>query len=187
MRTLVDLKRRGGKVSSSTRSARSGLVNFRVPSDIRSMLLGSKIADEYVQPHIGGDIALLMGVAKALLELGAVDEQFVHKHAEGGEPFRTAVAALEWDDIEQGSGVARGQIESVARSYATARSAVFGWTMGITHHEHGVGERPDDREPGDDARHARPAAAPGCCRCGAIPMCRGLVLWEPFPSSRARC
>jgi anaerobic selenocysteine-containing dehydrogenase len=44
------------------------LVRFKVPSDPRSLLFGSKIADLYVQPNIGGDIALLSGVAKALIE-----------------------------------------------------------------------------------------------------------------------
>ena len=34
-------------------------VRFRVPSDVRSMLFGTSIADSYVQPHIGGDVALL--------------------------------------------------------------------------------------------------------------------------------
>src|SRR5207249_10843548 len=48
------------------------------------------------------------------------------------------VRATSWDEIERGSGVSRAQIEQIADLYAAAKSAIFGWTMGITHHEHGV-------------------------------------------------
>ncbi|MBX3358701.1 MAG: FdhF/YdeP family oxidoreductase [Phycisphaeraceae bacterium] len=138
MRTLVDLKRRGGKVVVANPLREIGLVNFRVPSDVRSMLFGSKIADEYIQPHIGGDIALLTGMARALLDRGATDEQYIADHTDGWEAFRAAVMETDWGVIESSSGVPRHQIERAAGMYAAARRAVFCWTMGITHHEHGV-------------------------------------------------
>ena len=40
-----------------------------MPSEVRSLLFGSEIASTYVQPHIGGDIAFLKGVAKALFKM----------------------------------------------------------------------------------------------------------------------
>jgi len=46
--------------------------------------------------------------------------------------------ALSWEEIEKSSGVSRAQIERAAEIYSQAKNAVFGWTMGITHHEHGV-------------------------------------------------
>ncbi len=39
--------------------SRVRLVKFRIPSDPRSLFFGTKIANCYVQPHIGGDLALL--------------------------------------------------------------------------------------------------------------------------------
>ncbi len=42
------------------------MVNFAVPSDVRSLLFGTPIASRYVQPHIGGDLAMLTGVAKRI-------------------------------------------------------------------------------------------------------------------------
>ena len=53
----------------------TGLVNFGVPSDVRSLLFGSEIASLYVQPHIGGDLALLTGIAKRIDEMGAHDRR----------------------------------------------------------------------------------------------------------------
>ncbi len=138
MRTLVDLKRAGGKIVVVNPLREVGLVNFKVPSDVRSLLLGSKIADEYVQPHIGGDIALLTGIAKAVLALGAVDEAFVTRHADAWDAFRDSIDAADWQPIDQASGVDRTTMERIARLYALSRRTIFCWTMGITHHEHGV-------------------------------------------------
>ena len=91
MTSLAHFKRRGGRVIVVNPLLETGLVRFKVPSDMRSLFFGSKIADEYVQPHIGGDIAFLSGVAKRVVELGAVDEGFVSGNAEGFEEFRQTV------------------------------------------------------------------------------------------------
>src|SRR4051794_30367318 len=63
MRTLMNIRRNGGKVVVVNPVKEIGLVNFRVPSDPWSLVFGSRIASLYVQPHIGGDIAFLTGVA----------------------------------------------------------------------------------------------------------------------------
>ncbi|MCI0630304.1 MAG: FdhF/YdeP family oxidoreductase [Phycisphaerales bacterium] len=150
MRTLVDLKRRGAKVIVINPLREIGLVRFRVPSDPRSLLLGSKIANEYVQPHIGGDIALLSGIAKALMErdraMGAthtaahtaINYRFVSEHTDNWTDVRDHLAALDWATIVHRSGVDRATIERLAGLYAHAHSAIFCWAMGITHHAHGV-------------------------------------------------
>jgi len=138
MRTLVNIRRRGGHVLVINPVIETGLVKFRVPSDVRSMMFATKIASLYVQPHIGGDIALLTGVAKAIAERGAVDADFISRATDGWEEYRAHLAATDWRAIEHGSGIERPTIERIADLYCAAKSAVFGWTMGITHHEHGV-------------------------------------------------
>jgi molybdopterin-dependent oxidoreductase alpha subunit len=138
MRTLMQVRRRGGNVIVINPLKEVGLVNFRVPSDVRSLLFGSRIASLYVQPNIGGDIALLTGVAKLLLERGKTDGAFIADATEGFDDFRRQVESAAWDAIELCSGVNRATIEQIADMYAAAKNAVFGWTMGITHHVHGV-------------------------------------------------
>jgi molybdopterin-dependent oxidoreductase alpha subunit len=138
MRNLVELKRRAGSVIVINPLRELGLVNFKVPSDPRSLLLGSRIADEYLQPHIGGDIALLCGLARAIHDLGAVDQPFIAEHTEGYEALRRSLDTLDWNEIENFSGVPRDQINRVARRYAESKKSIFCWTMGMTHHEHGV-------------------------------------------------
>ena len=65
MTSLMHLRRRGGEVVVINPVREIGLINFRVPSSPASLLFGTKIASLYVQPDIGGDLALLTGVAKA--------------------------------------------------------------------------------------------------------------------------
>ncbi|HEV7689177.1 MAG TPA: molybdopterin dinucleotide binding domain-containing protein, partial [Hyphomonadaceae bacterium] len=45
---------------------------------------------------------------------------------------------LEWELVEAATGVGRGEIGAVADAYIAAKSAVFAWGMGMTHHVHGV-------------------------------------------------
>ncbi len=138
MRSLMHLRRRGGKIIVINPAKELGLVNFRVPSDVRSLVFGSEIASLYVQPHIGGDIALMLGMAKTLFALKALDTKFITDATEEFESFRQQVESTDWETIERGSGVSRSQIEEIAGVYAAAKNAVIGWTMGITHHLHGT-------------------------------------------------
>jgi molybdopterin-dependent oxidoreductase alpha subunit len=139
LRSLMALRRRGGHVIVINPLKEPGLVNFRVPSDPRSLLFGTRIASLYVQPHIGGDLALLTGVARRVLERGGHDAAFVDAHTTGFADFRRQAESVSWDDIESGAGVSRSTIDRIADLYLSAANVVIGWTMGITHHLHGVG------------------------------------------------
>ncbi len=138
MTSLMKLRRRGGRVIVINPVRETGLVNFRIPSDVRSMLFGSKIASTYIQPHIGGDLALLAGIAKSLVEQGLHDRAFLQNHCEGSEAWLANIAASSWEEIEQGSGVDRPTIADLASQYGSSTKVIFAWAMGITHHENGV-------------------------------------------------
>jgi molybdopterin-dependent oxidoreductase alpha subunit len=138
MTTLTRVRRRGGEVIVINPVVEQGLVRFRVPSDVRSMLFSSEIASLYVQPHIGGDLALLLGIAKRIDETGDVDRAFLADACDGWPELRASLAALDWDTVQRSAGVDRQVIFDVAERYARAKNVVFSWTMGITHHAHGV-------------------------------------------------
>ncbi len=138
MTTLKDIRNRGGNVIVINPVREVGLGTFRVPSDVMSLLFGTKIASLYLQPHIGGDIALLTGAAKLLMERGTIDSGFINHHSDGFDDFRRSVEATSWSDLIASSGVTREEIEAFVDLYAKSRRTVFGWTMGITHHLHGV-------------------------------------------------
>ena len=138
MTSLMRVRRRGGKVIVINPVRETGLIRFRVPSNPASLLFGTKIATHYIQPHIGGDLALLWGIAKAIKKNGKMDEAFLQQHCSGSTEWLAAVDQLPWEEIETKSGVTRGDIETVAEVYGNAKRTVFSWTMGITHHAHGV-------------------------------------------------
>lgn len=138
MTTLKDLRRRGGEVIVINPIRETGLLNFRVPSDLRSLLFGTQIASQYVQPHIGGDLALLTGIAKRIVEMDAHESAFLDSACNGWPQLHAALQRASWEEITAASGVDRRQIDEIADRYARSRHAVFCWTMGITHHAHGV-------------------------------------------------
>ena len=138
MTSLMHLRRRGGKVIVINPVRETGMLKFRVPSDLVSLFKGSKIASHYVQPHIGGDLALLWGIAKAVNKLDAMDKEYLQRHCNDVEDWEQAIETITWEEIETKSGVPRSEIENIAEVYAQSKKSIFAWTMGITHHAHGV-------------------------------------------------
>ncbi len=136
---LKAVRERGGGVVFINPAKEPGLVRFAVPKSPRSMLSGgTEIASDYLQPRIGGDIALLKGLAKAVLALAAEDADFIAVHTEGFAEWRAEIEAQDWPAIEAQSGLSRGDIERVALAYSQAKHAVIAWGMGVTHHLHGA-------------------------------------------------
>ena len=135
---LIHLRRRGGKVIVINPLSELGLRRFRLPSDARSFIFGSDVSDLYLQPHVGGDIALSQAIVKALIEAGAVDHAFVEQHTDGWDALRTDLESRSWDSLVALSGVAREQIVAAAELIGQANSAIFMWAMGLTHHQHGT-------------------------------------------------
>src|SRR5688572_24289335 len=138
MSTLMRLRRRGGHVIVINPVKEPGLVSFRVPSDPRSLFFGTDIASLYVQPTIGGDIALLTGACKAVIEKGGIERGFLDAATEGFLALAAHVRDISWQTIELACGVCRAEIDRIADLYAKSQKSIFGWTMGITHHQHGV-------------------------------------------------
>lgn len=138
MSTLKNMRRRGGHVVVINPIVETGLVNFSVPSDPLSLMFGCKIASLYVQPHIGGDLALLTGVAKRIVEMKAHDEEYLQKYCDHWSVLKANLASVDWNDIYRKSGVDADAIQAIATRYAAAENVVFTWTMGITHHTYGV-------------------------------------------------
>ena len=139
VKTLIHLRRRGGTVVVVNPAREPGMVKFASPSDWRSMLKGGvEIASEYVQPHLGGDLAFIQGVAKAVLAMHAQDENFIQKYTLGFTEFATAIQVREWHELERSSGVSRSGMEKIAAIYARSNHCIFTWSMGLTHHTHGV-------------------------------------------------
>ncbi len=138
MTSLMRLKNRSGKIIVVNPLLEKGLIKFKVPSNIRSLFFGTSLADEYAQIHIGGDIAFFHGVGKYLIENNLCDENFIKNYSEGFEHFKSQIEKISWEEIENNSGIAIEKIIAIAKIYASSKKVIFAWTMGITHHLHGV-------------------------------------------------
>ncbi|WP_225813431.1 FdhF/YdeP family oxidoreductase [Streptomyces spinosus] len=96
-----------------------------------------------LQPRIGGDMALLRGMAKALLEASrtdpdAVDREFLGRYTHGYAACRQVCEDTSWETIEHQSGVAKRDILKAADIYRAADRTIISWCLGLTQHEHGV-------------------------------------------------
>lgn len=143
MTLLMQIRRRGGKVIVVNPARERGLEKFSVPSDLRSLISSSEIASSYIQPHIGGDIALLKGISKALLRNsesnpGIISTSFIQSSTEHFEDYKRDIEQTPWSRLEAESGLTQAVMEDLAGQYAQARNVIFAWSMGITHHSHGV-------------------------------------------------
>ena len=136
---LKDCRDRGGDVIMINPAKEPGLVKFALPKSPSSLIAGgSDIASDYLQPHIGSDLAVLTAIGKALLEQQQLDHDFIEQHTEGFETYRQQLENSNWDDLCNTTGLTKAEIERVAQRYAQSDNAVFAWGMGITHHRHGV-------------------------------------------------
>ncbi|MBC8144678.1 MAG: FdhF/YdeP family oxidoreductase, partial [bacterium] len=135
---LVRIRARGGVVVVINPMREAGLERFNIPSHPGSLLFGSQVSDHYVMPRIGGDIALLKGMLKVVIDENALDLEYIERHTTGFDEVVSSLSNESLDTLAENAGVDRTTIEMLGRLYAGSKKAVFMWAMGITHHEHGV-------------------------------------------------
>ena len=96
-----------------------------------------KLTSHYCQPNIGGDVALLSGLSKCLIDRNQVNLEEI-KNETGYDNFKNFIAKLSWELIENRSGVSRHEIGLICDLYHSSESTVFSWGMGLTHHANGT-------------------------------------------------
>jgi len=138
MKYLYLARKRGAQVVVVNPLREPGLERYWVPSNVESAMFGTRMADEFVPVHTGGDIAFINGVLKLLVERDGIDRVFVRDHTTGFEDLVASLDAQPFEELERRSGITKAQMESFADRYMAAKSAVLVWSMGVTQHEHGV-------------------------------------------------
>ncbi|MEM9517201.1 MAG: FdhF/YdeP family oxidoreductase [Actinomycetota bacterium] len=131
---------RGATIVAINPLKEAGLLGFAHPQRPRGLLgRTTDLAGQYLQPRVNGDMALFRGVAKAIIERGAVDEDFVAEHTRGIEDYHALVASTDWGVVETMSGVQRAEIERLADTLMRGeRRLVTCWAMGLTQHRNAV-------------------------------------------------
>ena len=135
---LHHAKANGAQVAVVNTYREPGLRRYWVPSIASSAVFGTQIADHWFDVHTGGDLAFLVGVLRALVERGGVDEAFIRERTVGFEEARARALAADWATLEQESGSTRNRMEACAQLLVDRPNAVLVWSMGLTQHAHGV-------------------------------------------------
>jgi len=137
-------KRKGTKIICINPYREPAMDGYWVPSIPDSALFGTKIADDFYQVNIGGDIAFMNGVIKHWFEMennqpgSAINHDFIRNHAKGLESIKEHVEKLEWEILEKSSGISKERMLEFATLLANAKSGVFVWSMGLTQHRFGT-------------------------------------------------
>ena len=135
---LHHAKANGAQVAVVNTYREPGLRRYWVPSIASSAVFGTAITDHWFDVHTGGDLAFLVGVLRALIERGGIDETFVADHTEGFAAARDRALASDWPTLERESGTTRDRMGAFAQLLMDRPNAVLVWSMGLTQHAHGV-------------------------------------------------
>jgi molybdopterin-dependent oxidoreductase alpha subunit len=137
---LRNAAKRGCRIVAFNPLRERGLERFASPKHALELITGQGVplATHYYTPRIGGDLAAVTGLLKAVLEAGAEDRDFVAAHTEGFDALRESVLATPWADIETGSGLTEGELREAAQVYIDSPATIFCWGMGITQHRRSV-------------------------------------------------
>ena len=150
-------------------------MSFVDPQSPVAMLTGkeTKISDQYHQLRAGGDIAVLLGMCKCVVEADdaasaaglpeVIDHGFVQQHTIGFDAFIASCRDADWADLERESGLTEAAIREAAAVYIAAERVIGVYGMGLTQHAPRRAQRGDAGQPAaaGAANIGRPGA--GCC------------------------
>ncbi len=150
MTTLRNASRRGAPIVVFNPLKERALERFSAPQDpVEMITFGSTpIASQFHQVRVGGDVAVLKGMMKRVLERdaqdlaadgpGKLDRAFIAEHTAGFEALKADLDGVDWHAIERKSGLTRAAIEAAADIYVQAERVIICFGMGITQHRNGT-------------------------------------------------
>ncbi len=140
---LQQAKKNGCRIVTVNPLPETGMIRFKHPQDLLDMLfgVGTELTDLFLQVRIGGDIALLKGIMKEMLEEEkrrpgeVLDHAFIETETANFGEFAAALERVNWDEILAQSGISRGQIRAAAEIMMRSRRTICCWAMGLTQHK----------------------------------------------------
>jgi len=147
---LREAVKRGAQVVCINPLKERGLERFQHPQHPIEMLTNSDKPTNtaYFRPALGGDMAIMRGMAKFLLqwerdaqkagEPAVFDHDFLNEHSVNVLEYLGTIDDTPWAQIVEQSGLPLVEIEQAARMYAKGKNVIMCWAMGITQHRHSV-------------------------------------------------
>ncbi|QHA91384.1 FdhF/YdeP family oxidoreductase [Bacillus sp. N1-1] len=137
---MLEAKKRGTKIIMVNPYKEPAMDKYWIPSNGESALFGTKLADDFYQVNVGGDIAFMHGIMKHWFDMeeekpgSAINHSFVREHVNGYEELKANVQLQSWEEIVRSSGIAKERIIELSLLLAKSQSAVFAWALGLTMH-----------------------------------------------------
>ena len=149
MTTLERAKKNGAAIVAINPIRETGLMcvvnpnpqEHRNPFKFAAKMLldqGTPLADLWLPVRINGDMALMRGIIKELLEADVLDQQFIEQYTIGFDEFASHMRATPWEEITEISGLTREQIRNAAEIAMRSKRIICCWAMGLTQHKNAV-------------------------------------------------
>lgn len=142
---LQKAKRNGCTIVHINPLPETGTTRFKHPQEIFRMLgKGTSLADLFLQVRINGDVALLKGIMKEMLEEEqrrpgqVLDQEFIKAQTDGFESFAEAIRQMNWDELVEQSGINRERMREAAEIMMRSEKTICCWAMGLTQHRNAV-------------------------------------------------
>ena len=136
---LRDAKKKGASIISINPLTETGMKKFKHPQNPIEMLgFGSTIADKHLKVNINSDQALFRAFSKSVIELGAIDEDFIDNYTNGYEEYKKTVLESDLSNISKITGISLEDIVEVGEKVSQSKSTIVCWAMGITQHKNSV-------------------------------------------------
>lgn len=152
--SLEHAKKRGARIIAINPLSEPGLLRFADPNPeefsskaafaLRMLDGGSTpLADILLPVRINGDIALYKGLMKVMLDVertngGVLDHAFISEMTDGFEALKQDLEATSWQEVVDGCGIPREEIERAGRMMAESKRMIACWAMGLTQHRDAV-------------------------------------------------
>lgn len=149
---LQKAKRNGARIIAVNPLPETGLSKFKNPQDFMNPIKavgtllggGTPIGDLHLQVRVNGDMAVLRGIMKHLLESEkrnpgeVIDHDFIREYTTDYDKLVDTLNNTTWEDIEAISGISRNQLLEAANILAPKKKIITCWAMGVTQQKNGV-------------------------------------------------
>lgn len=108
-----------------------------VVADPRSTPIAEQ-ADVHLQLLPGTNSALLLALAKVIVDENLYDEGFIKERCEGFEEYKESLESMSLHELAEITRVPQESIIEAARIYAKSQPSTILYAMGVTQHSHGT-------------------------------------------------
>lgn len=98
----------------------------------------ARLAHQFLQFNADTDVAMLNAMMCCIIEEDLIDHDFIASRTTGFEALKQTVLSYTPERMAPICGIPANTLREVARLYATAKSAMILWGMGVSQHIHGT-------------------------------------------------